>query len=62
MCYILSGYGSDNTQTYDLVSDMNKVSKEYFKIHSIQPMYNKDVHVTKHKITNEKIILFEKKI
>lgn len=62
MCYILSGYGSDNTQIYDLVNDMNKVSKEYFKIHSIQPMYNKDVHVTKHKVTNEKIILFEKKI
>jgi len=25
-------------------------------------MYNKDVHVTKHKVTNEKIIVFEKKI
>ncbi len=62
MCYILSGYGSDNTQTYDLVHDMNKISKEYFKIHSSQSMYNKDVHVTKHKVTNEKIILFEKKI
>lgn len=62
MCYILSGYGSDNTQTYDLVHDMNKISKEYFKIHSNQSMYNKDVHVTKHKVTNERIIVFEKKI
>jgi hypothetical protein len=62
MCYILSGYGSDNTHTYDLVNDMNKITKEYFKFHSVQPMYNKDVHVTKHKVSNEKIILFEKKI
>ena len=62
MCYILSGYGSDNTQKYDLVKDMNNISLEFFSISSIQPMYNKDVHVTKHKVTNEKIIVFEKKI
>jgi hypothetical protein len=61
LCYILSGYGSNNTEEqYDLVGDMNKISRKYFKIHSIQPMYNKDVHMTEHKETNEKIFIFTK--
>lgn len=62
LCYILSGYGSDNTTNkYDLVEDMNKITKKYFKLKSKQPMYNKDVHVTKHKETDEQIMLFTKK-
>jgi hypothetical protein len=61
MCYILSGYGSENTKDeYDLIGDMNKISKKYFKLHSIQPMYNKNVHVTEHKEPSEKIMVFIK--
>lgn len=62
LCYILSGYGSENTSNkYDLVEDMNKITKKYFKLKSKQPMYNKDVHVTKHKETEEQIMLFTTK-
>lgn len=62
MCYILSGYGSDKTEeNYDLIKDMNAISKKYFKLKSSQPMYNKNVHVTTHKPPSEKIIIFEKK-
>ena len=61
LCYILSGYGSENTKNqYDLLTDMNKITRQYFKLRSIQPMYNKDVHVTEHKETNEKIMVFVK--
>jgi len=61
LCYILSGYGSENTkEQYDLVSDMNKVTRKYFGRESMQPMYNKDVHVTQHKETDERIIVFVK--
>jgi hypothetical protein len=61
LCYILSGYGSDNTDKYDLLGDMNKITKKYFSAKGSQPMYNKDVHVTKHKDTAEQIMLFIKK-
>jgi hypothetical protein len=63
MCYILSGYGSENTkEQYDLVSDMNKIAEKYFHLHSKQPMYNKDVYVrTKENETSEKIMIFVKK-
>jgi len=71
LCYILSGYGqgasppttnrSENTKKqYDLLTDMNKITRQYFKLRSEQPMYNKDVHVTEHKETNEKIMVFVK--
>ena len=61
MCYILSGYGSENTkEQYDLLTDMNKITRQHFELRSIQPMYNKDVHVTEHKETNEKIMVFIK--
>ena len=61
MCYILSGYGSENTkEQYDLLGDMNKISKQYFKLRSKQLMHNKDVHVTKHKETAEQIMVFVK--
>ena len=62
LCYILSGYGSDNTSdNYDLLQDMNNVTKRYFTFKGMQPMYNKNVHVTKHKETGEQIMLFSKK-
>jgi hypothetical protein len=61
LCYILSGYGSQNTdEQYDLLKDMNTITKKYFKLKSQQPMYNKDVHVTNHKETAEKIMIFVK--
>jgi hypothetical protein len=61
LCYILSGYGSENTkEQYDLVTDMNKITRKYFGRENMQPMYNKDVHVTEHKETNERIIIFTK--
>uniref|UniRef100_A0A6C0B291 DNA methylase N-4/N-6 domain-containing protein n=1 Tax=viral metagenome TaxID=1070528 RepID=A0A6C0B291_9ZZZZ len=61
MCYILSGYGSDNTkEQYDLLGDMNRITKKYFKLQSSQPMHNKDVHSTNHKETAEKIMVFVK--
>lgn len=61
LCYILSGYGSDNTkEQYDLLGDMNRITKKYFKLQSSQPMHNKDVHSTNHKETAEKIMVFVK--
>ena len=58
MCYILSGYGPDNE--YDLIGDMNKISQKYFTLKSIQSMNNKNVHVTEHRETDEKIMIFAK--
>jgi hypothetical protein len=59
LCYILSGYGSENTkEQYDLLGDMNRITKKYFNFHSHQPMHNKDVHSTNHKETAEKIVVF----
>ena len=66
LCYILSGYGQgtkphkEGSDQYDLLTDMNKITRQYFKLLSTQPMYNKDVHVTEHKETNEKIMVFVK--
>jgi hypothetical protein len=61
LCYILSGYGSDNTEQYDLLGDMNRITKKYFRLQSSQIMHNKDVHSTNHKETAEKIMMFIKK-
>lgn len=59
LCYILSGYGSQNTKgTYDLLKDMNAITKQYFHLKETQPMYNKNVHVTQHRDTSEKIMIF----
>jgi hypothetical protein len=61
LCYILSGYGSQNTtQKYDLIEDMNTITKKYFEFDEIRPMQNKNVHSTKHRETGEQIILFHK--
>jgi hypothetical protein len=59
LCYILSGYGSQSSKSqYDLITDMNRITRGYFKFNSIRPMYNKNVHVSTHRPTNEQIILF----
>jgi len=61
LCYILSGYGSQNTaEQYDLLNDMNNITKRYFKHKSDQLMHNKNVNVTKHRETGEHIMLFTK--
>jgi hypothetical protein len=61
LCYILSGYGSETIgETYDLLGDMNRITREYFRLVEIQPMYNKNVHVTSHRETAEKIMIFVK--
>lgn len=61
MCYILSGYGSDKgNNSYDLINNMNNITNKYFQFISIQHMYNKNVHATKHRETGEKIILYKK--
>ena len=61
LCYIVSGYGSDNTtNNLSLVEDMNKITKKYFTYKRTLPMFNKNVHVTKHKETGEQIVLFTK--
>ena len=58
MCYIISDYGSQNTeQTYELVKDTKKCARKYFDNFSVQPLLNKNVHVTKHRDTDEKIII-----
>ena len=59
MCYILSDYGSQNKKKYNLIDDMNRITQKYFYFKSIQPMYNKNVHSTKHREQGEKIIIFE---
>jgi hypothetical protein len=63
LCYILSGYGSSNDSKthFNLLDDMNKITGKYFQSESsIQNMYNKNVHVTSHRETAEKIMIFEK--
>jgi hypothetical protein len=59
LCYILSGYGSKNSNnSYNLIDDMNKITEKYFKHLDTLPLFNKNVHVTQHRETAEKIILF----
>jgi hypothetical protein len=62
LCYILSGYGSENTkENYNLLDDMNAITNKHFTFKGKQPMYNKNVHVTTHRETEEQIMLFVKK-
>lgn len=62
LCYILSGYGSNTTKKqFDLLKDMNTITKKYFKLLSTQPMMNKNVHVTSHQEKGEEIMIFVKK-
>jgi len=64
LCYILSGYGSTtdkNTEQYDLLGDMNRITSKYFRGLGIIPMHNKNVNNTKHRETGEQIMIFIKK-
>ena len=56
MCYILSSYGKNES----LLSDMNKIAREMFQLVKIMSMKNKNVHVTSHRETGEKIMIFTK--
>jgi 16S rRNA G966 N2-methylase RsmD len=64
LCYILSSYDncyrSSNCIPHDLIKDMNSIVKERFSYKRMIPMYNKNVHVTSHRETGEKIFLFMK--
>ena len=61
LCYILSGYGSQNVkEEYDLLHDMNTITKKYFKLVLQIPMINKNVNSTKHRETGEQIMIFNK--
>lgn len=56
MCYILSSYGKNE----GLLGDMNKIARDYFKLINTMPMKNKNVNVTSHRETGEKIMIFHK--
>jgi hypothetical protein len=58
MCYILSGYGT--TERFNLLTDMNRITQDFFKLASKQPMLNKNVNVTTHRETAETIMVFVK--
>ena len=61
LCYILSGYGSNTTKKqFDLLKDMNTITKKYFRLLSTQPMMNKSVYVTSQKEKGEQIMIFIK--
>lgn len=61
LCYILSGYGSHENNTYlDLVKDMNVITEMYFQKKEVLKMENKNVHSTKHRFTGEKIMIYVK--
>jgi len=61
-CYILSGYGSETStlHSYNLLKDMNEITKKYFRLIMTKPMYNKNIHMTRenHRETSEKIMIF----
>lgn len=59
LCYILSDYGMSNNN-YALLQDMGKITREFFKPTTTIPMHNKNVHVTEHRETGEKICIFIK--
>lgn len=59
MCYILSSGGG--SQSVDILKDMNAITSGLFHKQTILPMYNKNVHVTTHRETAEKIMLYIKK-
>ena len=65
MCYILSSYGANSGKgtsgQQTLLEDMNAIAKKYFRLNSMLPMYNKNVHVSMHRETSEKIMVFTKK-
>jgi len=61
LCYIISDYGSEGMgESYSLIRDMNSISRRFFTYKESLPMYNKNVHVTMHRETSEKIFIFQK--
>lgn len=65
LCYILSSYGcsgSAKCTEYDLIKDMNGITKERFTYKRTIPMHNKNAHMTagSHRETGEKIVVFIK--
>lgn len=56
LCYIVSEYGKYD----DMVRDMNAIAAKYFKLVDVKTMGNKNVDVTKHRNTGEKINIFIK--
>jgi hypothetical protein len=59
LCYILSSNGGN--QSADILKDMNAITATLFRKKETLPMYNKNVHVTEHRETAEKIMLYVKK-
>jgi hypothetical protein len=59
LCYILSSGGGN--QSADILKDMNTITATLFRKQDTLPMYNKNVHVTAHRETAEKIMLYVKK-
>ena len=61
LCYILSS-GGGKSQT-NILEDMNTITKQFFSLKTMLPMYNKNVHVTagSHRETSEQIVIFTKK-
>jgi hypothetical protein len=57
LCYILSGYGG-SSDFINLLENMNNITKKHFLLKKIYPMFNKNVHVTMHRDTDEKIMVF----
>ena len=59
LCYILSSGGGN--QSSDILKDMNAITATLFRKQDTLPMYNKNVHVTAHRETAEKIMIYVKK-
>jgi len=58
MCYILSSGGGPHSS--DILKDMNDLTATLFHKREILPMLNKNVHVTSHRETSEKIMIYTK--
>ena len=58
LCYILSSGGGN--QSSDILKDMNAITATLFRKQDTLPMYNKNVHVTAHRETAEKIMIYVK--
>jgi hypothetical protein len=54
LIYIISSY-----EGYDLVKDMNDITKKYMDLTRSYNMSNKNVHVTKHRETDERVYVFK---
>jgi hypothetical protein len=43
---------------YDLPKDLSKIAQKYFKLQQIVPIYNKNVHSTKHREPNDRLYIY----